>query len=111
MVLVAVPAVVLNELGQYRSNVERVYMDHTLVLSEYEKSAPEYAEKLTGLEIRLRRADWFAPAWLVGNDDLPWMAVMYGPLQIYVMASIALLRRSPQVSIHDRISGTTIVRL
>lgn len=84
-------------------------MDHTQVRVESDKELPAYREKLAELEHQLKRADWFAPAWLVGNDGLPWLLVMYGPLLIYVVINARLLRRPPFTALPDRIAGVRIV--
>ncbi len=107
--LVVIPALALNWLGNYRGNLQRAYMDHTQVRSESDSDQPAYKEKLSELERQLKRADWFAPEWLVGNDGLPWMLVMFGPLLIYLLTNIVLLRRPPHAALHDRISRVRIV--
>jgi hypothetical protein len=109
-VLIAVPALTLNGLGNYRNELQREYSDYQQAQPEPHARSPEFEAKLNALELKLKRADWFAPEWLVGNDDLPWMAVMYGPLLIYLLVNLALLRREPYTAVHDRITGVSIVK-
>ena len=111
VVLVAVPAVSLNLLGQYRNDVQRAYEDHTRISPEIQGNQQDYDAKLNLLKRKISYTDWFAPEWLVGNDDIPWMLVMWGPLFIYALVNIALLRRPPHAAVHDRISGARIVAL
>lgn len=111
VVLVAVPAVSLNFLSQYRNDVQRAHEDHARISPEAQGNKQDYDARLNALKRQIRHADWFAPEWLVGNDDIPWMLVMWGPLFIYALVNIALLRRPPHVAVHDRISGARIVAL
>jgi hypothetical protein len=111
VVLVAVPAVSLNFLGQYRNDVQRAYEDHVRISPEIQGNKQDYDARLNALKRKIRHADRFAPEWLVGNDDIPWMLAMWGPLFIYVLANIVLLRRPPHAAVHDRISGARIVTL
>jgi len=109
VVLVAIPAVALNLLGQYRNEVQRAYEDHVRISPEIQGNKQDYDAKLNLLKRKVKQVDWFAPEWLVGNDDIPWMLVMWGPLIIYTLVNIALLRRPPHAAVHDRISGARIV--
>lgn len=111
VMLVAVPAVSLNLLGQHRNDLQRAYEEHARLSPESQGNKQDYDAKLIMLERQIRHADWFAPEWLVGNDDLPWMLVMWGPLFTYALINIALLRRPPHAAMHDRISGVRIVAL
>lgn len=137
VVLVVAPLVSLDVLGQYRNaalerwekkhewkrryaelsghrlNLEHAHRSGVLkdsaTESEYERQMREYNREVDLLQRERTDAVWFVPEWLVEAGGILWLLLVYGPLVIYALVNLALLRRPPHAAAHDRITGARIV--